>query len=213
MLSRPPLSWSLWSLAPFLLATLIGCQPRIGDQCETSLNCSQSGDRICDRTQPGGYCTMFNCAPPDTKCPDDSVCVAFGAAISDLPECSKASQPSRFERTFCMAPCDKDSDCRSGYSCVDLSSNPNNTVQVDPGKSSKVCLVADAAPSVAGTGGSPFAEPSTDVCKPPVASGGSTSTGAGGASAGGGVSSSGGSSSDGAGGSSGQNADAGSGGD
>jgi len=33
----------------------LGCQPEIGDSCHTSVDCSQSGNRLCDVTQPGGY--------------------------------------------------------------------------------------------------------------------------------------------------------------
>ena len=40
-----------------------GCKPKIGEDCATSTDCSISGDRLCDVTQPGGYCTVFNCEP------------------------------------------------------------------------------------------------------------------------------------------------------
>ncbi len=131
-----------------LLASLLGfaaaCQPEIGAECETSVDCSQNGDRLCDRTQPGGYCTAFNCAAGD--CPDDSVCVAFGASLAYYAGCDGDGTLSRVSRTFCMAPCDSAADCRSGYACQDLASSGDvsSVVSVDPGRSSKVCVVAQS---------------------------------------------------------------------
>ena len=64
-----------------LAALSFGCAPQIGDECETSVDCSQGGERLCDITQPGGYCTVFNCEP--NSCPEDeSLCVQFGAVRS-----------------------------------------------------------------------------------------------------------------------------------
>lgn len=84
----------------------IGCAPRIGDGCYTQTNCSINGDRVCDVTQPGGYCTVFDCSP-DT-CPDDSVCVRF------------EPDTARLSRNVCMRRCSGNGDCRQdkGYSCV-----------------------------------------------------------------------------------------------
>ncbi len=95
------------SLVPFaLIALASGCAPRIGDGCYSQTNCSINGDRVCDITQPGGYCTVFDCSP-DT-CPDDSVCVRF------------EPDTARLSRNVCMRRCGSDGDCRtgSGYHCV-----------------------------------------------------------------------------------------------
>lgn len=91
-------------MALFALAS--GCAPRIGDGCYTQTNCSINGDRVCDITQPGGYCTVFDCAP-DT-CADSSVCVRF------------EPDTARLARNVCMRRCSSDGDCRtgSGYRCV-----------------------------------------------------------------------------------------------
>src|SRR5258708_29567653 len=85
-----------------LAAFLVACRPSIGDPCVTSLDCSQQGDRLCDASQPAGYCTIFNCLPD--QCPDNAACVGFGAAID--PKCTTYDphQP-RFEQTVCMKPC------------------------------------------------------------------------------------------------------------
>ena len=127
-----------------------GCAPQIGDECETSVDCSQGGERLCDITQPGGYCTVFNCEPDG--CPDDSVCVAFAAQQSSLPECSVGDGLSRFARSFCMASCGSNGDCRSGYDCIDLGveNNPWAAVLVDRDESGKVCIspqVSEPAPA------------------------------------------------------------------
>jgi hypothetical protein len=81
-----------------------GCAPKIGDSCSSPIDCSITGDRLCDRTQPGGYCTVQFCNP-DT-CPDDAVCVEW------------RYDPPRTAETWCMKRCQRDRDCRSAYRCV-----------------------------------------------------------------------------------------------
>lgn len=94
---------ALFTLALGLAAT--GCAPDIGDSCETSVNCDVNGTRICDLAQPGGYCTVEYCE--SNTCPAGSVCVEF------------EPNPARLARTWCMASCETDSDCRNdeGYGC------------------------------------------------------------------------------------------------
>ncbi|MFW5740185.1 MAG: hypothetical protein ACOC1F_07450, partial [Myxococcota bacterium] len=65
----------LLSLSACLATWMLGCNPKIGDDCTNSTDCSVSGDRLCDTTQPGGYCTVFNCEPD--MCPEEAQCVAF----------------------------------------------------------------------------------------------------------------------------------------
>src|ERR1700712_731835 len=100
-----------------LSALTFGCTPKIGNTCTLSTDCSQLGDRLCDVTQPDGYCTIFNCEPD--QCPD-SICVGFDPTLD--PACKNADNGrwARFQRTFCMKPCDDDGDCRDAYQCVDL---------------------------------------------------------------------------------------------
>lgn len=132
-------SWISSRRGVAVLSVLLGgCAPAIGDSCDTSADCSQGGERLCDITQPGGYCTVFNCEPG--SCPDDSVCIAFAVEESTVPECADPNRLSRFNRSFCMAQCSSNSDCRSGYACIDMS-QPNDwsAVSVDKG-SAKVCI-------------------------------------------------------------------------
>ena len=95
----------LW---PYLCVaiSLAGCAPAIGDACETPLDCSSQGSRLCDRTQPGGYCTVRGCE--QGTCPEDSVCVAFRPCAE------------RLAVTYCMLKCSDSSDCRDdeGYHCT-----------------------------------------------------------------------------------------------
>jgi hypothetical protein len=140
-----------------LLATVAaGCKPKIGDDCQLSTDCSAAGDRLCDITAPGGYCTVYNCEPG--SCPEDeSLCVLFGAERSPVPECKDPQAPSPYARTFCMATCESDSDCRADYKCGNLK-NPDNqwgAVLVDDDRGDRACMVdiAVAPPASPGSDG------------------------------------------------------------
>jgi hypothetical protein len=88
-----------------LVGSAVGCKPEIGDSCSSSTDCSVTGDRLCDTSMPDGYCTIYNCDPGG--CPSESVCVEFHP------------KADRFARRFCVRGCNKASDCRGGYACVD----------------------------------------------------------------------------------------------
>lgn len=85
----------------------MGCAPAIGDSCETSVDCSVNGDRICDIAQPRGYCTVRAC-DPDT-CPGEATCVEW------------RFQPDRTAVTYCMKRCKSDDGCRNDYACMNES--------------------------------------------------------------------------------------------
>jgi hypothetical protein len=89
----------------WLLAS-VGCAPQIGRDCRNSLDCSAQGSRLCDRTQPGGYCTIMGCE--QGTCPGEAVCVKF------------RPQQERLAVTYCMAKCETRGDCRDdeGYYCT-----------------------------------------------------------------------------------------------
>jgi hypothetical protein len=93
-------------LCILVMFVFAGCAPEIGDQCQSALDCSAQGSRLCDRTQPGGYCTLRGCE--SGTCPQDAVCVKF------RPE------QERLATTYCMAKCSDDADCRSDedYRCT-----------------------------------------------------------------------------------------------
>jgi hypothetical protein len=108
-----------------------GCAPEIGDACETSTDCSQGGERLCDVAQKNGYCTVFDCEAG--KCPEEATCVVFDNA------CTNVSGTSPSQRSFCMLTCEDDSDCRTedGYAC--LAPSEAGGVSVDGNR--RVCMV------------------------------------------------------------------------
>ncbi len=87
--------WVVAGLAFLVLPA--GCGREIGDDCGTNVDCGSG--RICDLSQPDGYCTISPCRP-DT-CPSEAVCVVF--SVDD---------------SFCMRTCGTDDECRAGYRCV-----------------------------------------------------------------------------------------------
>jgi hypothetical protein len=132
----------LWLGIAALLALASGCSPKIGDKCTVSTDCSVNGDRLCDSTEPSGYCTVFNCEP--NACPDDSLCVAFTE-----PTCSSPAQSVRFTRTFCMATCESDGDCRAGYLCLDVTNDEvRQVLDINP-STRRICAVAPRSASMA----------------------------------------------------------------
>lgn len=142
MLPFPPLLRRLLALAAVLagaFAVSASCTPVIGDKCTVSTDCSVQGDRLCDTSQPDGYCTELNCRGND--CFDDAVCVLFGSA---LPGClyddRAGAQGSRVARSFCAKFCRSDGDCRAGYLCANPRNYPWNAVVLDDNQGKKTCL-------------------------------------------------------------------------
>lgn len=123
-----------------MLGALAGCTPSIGDQCVLSTDCSTQGDRLCDTSQPDGYCTEFNCAAD--SCPDQAACVLFNA---NIPGCGfddrSGAYGSRVARAFCVANCKSDGDCRGGYVCRSPRAAPWNGIILDANQLNLGCLV------------------------------------------------------------------------
>ena len=119
---------------------LLGCTPSIGDKCVLSTDCSTRGDRLCDTSQPDGYCTQFNCSK--NTCPDEAACVLFNAGIQGCGYDDRSGgYGSRVARAFCVASCGQDSDCRAGYFCADPRSAPWNGFVQDDVQDKRTCLV------------------------------------------------------------------------
>jgi hypothetical protein len=152
-----PRAWLFAKIITLLLSLVfVACKPEIGDECELSTDCSATGDRLCDLTQPGGYCTMFNCEPG--SCPEEAVCIGYGNVLSSAPACRDPQASRRLQRTFCLKSCDSHDDCRGGYDCVDMKRHSDLGVVVveRAGKSGKVCAVAFSE--------QPETERASDVC-------------------------------------------------
>ena len=74
---RASLSYAVFRAAVGLagiLAMVVACTPSVGDRCNISTDCSTQGDKLCDTSQPGGYCTQLNCL--GNKCVDDALCIS-----------------------------------------------------------------------------------------------------------------------------------------
>jgi hypothetical protein len=128
-----------------MCAALSACTPTIGDKCVTSNDCSTRGDRLCDTSQTDGYCTQFNCAK--NGCPDDAACVLFNPVVPgcETPNASfndrSGGYGSRLARSFCVATCSSDSDCRAGYVCGDPQGGPWRGYVLDDNKDRRGCLL------------------------------------------------------------------------
>ena len=116
--------------------TLLGCQPSIGDKCVLSTDCSLRGERLCDTSQPGGYCTVFNCRA--NQCPEESACVMFQPNVPGCAYNDRAWQ--RTGRNFCMVRCESDGDCRAGYVCADPRAVPWSGFILDDDQNQRVCI-------------------------------------------------------------------------
>ncbi len=102
----------LYVVAGTLVLDFAACQAKIGDGCESNVDCSPDGDRICDLSQPGGYCTVPDCEVG--TCPDNAVCVMFGTGAHT--------------RTWCMKACHSDGDCRKLYYCAPHSNDVGQVI-------------------------------------------------------------------------------------
>lgn len=120
-------------LVACLLATIAtGCGKEIGDQCIISSDCSTSGDRVCDPSSKGGYCTIQGC--DYNTCPSEAACIRFFTGTFENRLCATPSEcsldelcsleghcvPRSSEVRYCMRACDNNSDCRDGYECRDI---------------------------------------------------------------------------------------------
>lgn len=120
-----------------LLAGVVGCSKEIGDPCRLSVDCGVQGDRTCDTSQAGGYCTQVGCTK--NGCPDEAGCFLFRPR---LPGCGYDDrEPARTSIPYCMYSCDSDSDCRDGYVCADVTQEPWRAVLLDDEEPNpKVCI-------------------------------------------------------------------------
>jgi hypothetical protein len=82
-------------------AWLTGCTPVIGDSCVLSTDCASDGTRVCDTSEPGGYCTVLNCTGNalGAVCPDYAVCIDFQPNVPGCP--ANVRSPSRTSYSEC----------------------------------------------------------------------------------------------------------------
>lgn len=107
------ISSALWLC---LLTFSAACSRQIGDGCTLNVECSPQGDRFCDLSSPGGYCTVEGCDAQ--SCPDGAVCVRFFSLQRGAATCDTR----RTARTGCTSPdcCEPGSPgcCRLGERCL-----------------------------------------------------------------------------------------------
>jgi len=162
------------SLLTLLLVGLLApaCGKKIGDGCGTNIDCASDGTRICDLSQPGGYCTEDGC--DDSSCPSGSICVRFFAqkfptgycpntAPGTIGECQadelcvvcgpssaepeqSCCVPSASERRYCANKCGSDGDCRGGYVCRTSNTLGSLALLPDPNDGAIARFCAPAEP-------------------------------------------------------------------
>lgn len=151
---RRALAW-----APLVGALLLfaSCGRKIGDDCKTSLDCSQESDRLCDISQPGGYCTVEGC--DEGTCPDEAVCIRFFPRLFITTECKDGvgcatdeicldelkCAPRRSERRYCAQACTSNGDCRGGYECRLAGSPGSGSMALSKSATAKVRFCAPVA--------------------------------------------------------------------
>ena len=124
------------------------CAKKIGDDCRSSIDCSQDGERTCDISQPGGYCTIEGC--DERSCPKESACVRFfprlfltkactdGCAADELCVGDQCA-PRGSERRFCMQTCGNNGDCRGGYICREAGTEGSLPLTANPAAKVSFC--------------------------------------------------------------------------
>lgn len=131
-------------LALGALAT--ACSKDIGVDCQTALDCGQdqANPRICDLSQPGGYCTLDGC--DEKLCPSESVCIRFFPRRFPTASCSSSDGcsfdeiclpegvcvPRSSERRYCAFKCGNNGDCRDGYECRAAGTEGSIALVADP---------------------------------------------------------------------------------
>ena len=113
------------------LALSVGCASEIGDECSANVDCSVNGDRACDTSAPGGYCTILDCRA--NSCPEEAICVAWGEGVG--------------QRTFCMRHCGSGDDCRGGYGCFNPGAYAADHAGDPTFRSSEYGVILDANPA------------------------------------------------------------------
>lgn len=149
-----------------LIFALGACGAEIGDSCGTNLDCNpEATGRICDRSLPGGYCTIEGC--DEGTCPEDSLCVRFfpvsGLTHTCESDCGPGEEPPCCapdevclsdglcalrlgERRYCMRACGQDYQCRDDYECrytgvagAEAAQAPDDPEAFDPDRVDRFC--------------------------------------------------------------------------
>jgi hypothetical protein len=148
-LSSPCFLRAAAALAALLLCG--ACTKKIGDDCKSSLDCSQDSERTCDISQPGGYCTIEGC--DERSCPKESACIRFFPRLFLTRPCPPDCAPDELcvgglcaprasERRNCSHTCGENGDCRGGYVCLEAGKDGTLALTSDPDKKVSFCAPA-----------------------------------------------------------------------
>ena len=132
------------------------CSREIGDACRTSIDCQSEAEteRMCDISQPGGYCTIEGC--DDRSCPEESACIRFFPQMYLSKPCSAGCTaeevclanprggdglcaPRRSERRFCARTCEENGDCRDEYECRQAGERGSAALTTNPAAVVRFC--------------------------------------------------------------------------
>jgi hypothetical protein len=148
-----------WHLAVIVCGMLVqgACSKKIGDACRSSIDCSQESERLCDISQPGGYCTIEGC--DERSCPEEAVCIRFfprlfltksckdnAAACAADEVCLEADglcAPRTSERRFCALACGNNGDCRGQYECREAGKGGSLPLVTNPARKVSFCAPQD----------------------------------------------------------------------
>ena len=111
-----------------LAVNTAACAAGVGDACSVNSDCGSG--RICDTSQPNGYCTVSNCVR--NGCPGNAVCIEYADQVS-----------------YCMQRCGPFAFCRDGFSCIEGVAKPKTFDNPDgigtyPGFCNQVASSPDA---------------------------------------------------------------------
>lgn len=121
------------------LLGLGGCETKIGDECSANVDCATDGTRICDRSSPGGYCTIPGCEAG--SCPDDSHCISFFPTSFSMTACNPETEDlvcTPCSGPDCNAHCEPGGRSRACRSC-DPGQSEDCNAHCDPGPATDDC--------------------------------------------------------------------------
>ncbi|HEY3355732.1 MAG TPA: hypothetical protein VGQ83_20945 [Polyangia bacterium] len=109
-----------------LAASAWGCSKKIGDDCTYNTDCNPQGGRVCDVSQPSGYCTIEGCDVFNNKCPDEATCIRFFPTLDMTRPCAPEHEIACSDRTPGCDPaqdpacchCAADEECITEGFCI-----------------------------------------------------------------------------------------------
>jgi hypothetical protein len=112
-------------LACALLLGVSACGKKIGDDCTYNTDCDSQGRRVCDVSQPDGYCTVEGCDMQNNRCPEEAACIRFFSPLDVQKPCAPEHEAVCRDHTPGCDPadgncclCEADEECISEGFCI-----------------------------------------------------------------------------------------------